>query len=420
MKKRIALIMALILLLPVMSACEDAREINDWVYTYVIGVDKGVTDKLRFTILIPTLGGGQQGSGQDSSGSGAEKKSGDISVVSIDCPTIYSGLNLVNSFLAKRINYSHAKFFIIGEELAKEGIEPFMQGMRMTHQIRLNMHVMVVKGEALQFIEAFTPVVGVSIPRTMEGLLDAVGDTGLIDDKTYMEMLMDLKSAKGQASCILAALNKFDTFLPEGSEAEKVSVAELEPGRLARKGGNPAELIGAAVFRGDKLVGELNLGEARSLLMTEGRYLHGAFTIPDPLDDGTFVTIEAYKQKDPQIKVTVTGDRPVIGVKVFYEGVTQNQQNDIDYQAEAFKPVLEKSYEDFMVKCISETIQKCQELGSDIFGFGEIASMQFWTIQEWVQYGWPEKFKNAQVNVEASMIIRRTGVIVENNPIKGE
>jgi spore germination protein KC len=416
MKKAIALILVCIILLTPLAACSDAKELNTWAYAYCIGVDKGVADKLRFTILIPTLKEGQQSS-SSGNGQGSQQQSGDTNVISIDCPTIYHGLNLVNSFLSRRVNYMHAKYFIIGEEIAKEGITPFMEGMRIARQIRMNMHIAVVKGEASEFIEAFNPTMESSIPRTLEGTLEASQMLGLTDAEMYLNVLQDLKSTKKQVSCAMGAVNDFSAYLPAGSEAQKIEPGEILPGDIPRKGGNPVEILGTAVFRGDKLVGELNLKETRALLMVKDEYIGGSITIHDPLDEASFVTIVAEPQKSTDIKVTLTDLSPVIDIKVFIEGSIQNQQSEIRYQTEELKPVLEKAFAEFIATNIGQTIKKCQDLNSDIFGFGEVASMQFWTIQEWESYGWLDKFKDASVNVEVTAIIRRTGVVVENNPI---
>jgi spore germination protein KC len=419
MKKAIAVILACIMLLAPLAACTDAKELNTWAYAYFIGIDKGVAGKLRFTILIPTLKEGQQGSSSGGSGEGSQQ-SGETNVISIDCPTIYSGLNQMNTFLSRRVNYMHAKYLIIGEEIAKEGITPFMEGMRIARQIRLNMHVAVVKGEASEFIEAFNPTMEASIPRTLEGTLEASESLGLTDHELYLNVLQDLKSTKKQASCAMGAVNDFSAYLPAGSEAPKIEPGELLPGEIPRKGGNPVEFLGTAVFRGDKLVGELNLMETRSLLMVKDEYISGSITIHDPLDAESFVTIVAQPQKNTDIKVTLTDLSPVIDIKVYIEGSIQNQQSEIRYQTEELKPELEKAFAQFITTSIGDTIKKCQDLNSDIFAFGEVASMQFWTIQEWENYGWHDRFKDATVNIEVSVIIRRTGVVVENNPINKE
>ncbi|HOV68800.1 MAG TPA: Ger(x)C family spore germination protein [Clostridia bacterium] len=414
-RKIISVILCLILVLT-LGACWDARELNTRIFAYMIGVDKGVADKLRFTVMLPTLttqagGGGTQG--------GTTSSIGGIRSYSIDCPTLISGLNLIDTFISRRINYSHAKFLIIGEDMAKEGITTFMQGMRIPTQIRMTMNVVVVRGKASDFIEAFTPMEGHSIPRTLEGLASASAQTGLIDRQKFIDVLHDLMSSKKQASCILGAVNKkTNTYPEEGDPVQGKFATEYMPGELPRKGGNPIELLGAAVFKGDKLVGELNLGETRALLMVKGTYLTGAYTIPDPLEEGSFITIQTKKHKNPEIKVSTSGDVPVISLKVFYEGEIEVQQSLIPYDEKKYLKILEKTYAETIADSIAKTIAKCQQLGSDVFGFGDHASKNFWTLKKWEAYNWLERFADAQVKIEARMIIKNTSAIIDYNPVR--
>ncbi len=419
MKRIAALIMLCAVLFLPLCSCTDAREINSWAHAYIIGVDKGVADKLRFTILIPTLQQGGQGGGSGGMGQSPQSE-GETAVISIDCPTLFSGLNQMDSFLSRRVNYTHAEMFVIGEELAKQGITPFMEGMRMAREVRLDMNVVVVKGQAGDFIESFDPVLGESVPGVLEGLIFTQELSGLTDQVTYLEMLQDLKSVSKQASCALGAVNDFSNYLPPGSDGTHIEVTELTAGEIARKGGNPIELLGTAVFRGDKLVGQLNVKETRSLLMIKGEFIIGSVTMHDPLDSESYITTQLVQEKSPQVRVSLDGEIPVIDIKLFLEGSIQNQQSEFMYQTPELKPVLEKACAQFVADGIAGVVSKCQSLGCDIFGFGKKAASNFYTIREWESFGWGDKFKEAEVNIEVCVKIMRTGIIVEYNPIQKE
>lgn len=418
MKRAAALILIFITLIVPLCGCADAREINTWAHAYIIGVDKGVTDKLRFTILLPTLRQGGQGAGGSGETQQKMQSGANITVVSIDCPTLFSGLNLMDSFLSRTVNYTHAEFFVVGEELARQGVAHFMEDMRVTREIRLDMNVIVAKGEASKLIESFDPAFVESVPEVLEGLMSTAEKTGLIDSETYMEVLKALKSDSRQATCTLGAVSDFFNYLPAGSEAEQTSVAELTAGELARKGGNPVELLGTAVFRGDKLVGELDIKETRSLLIIKGEFNSGAVTIPDPMDGESNITTKLEMHSTPDITVSLEDEVPVIDIKVKAEGTIQSQQSQYRYHTEEIKPVLEKAYAEFIASGIGDVIKKCQGLDCDVFGFGQKAASNFWTIPEWENYDWKEKFKEARVNIEVSVNILRTGIIIEHNPIE--
>jgi spore germination protein KC len=412
-KKAVALLLSILLVLP-LCACMDAREINTWTFPYMLGADIGIAGKIRFTVLIPTLQEASQGLGN----AGPNRGGGDTTVISIDCPTLESGLDLINTFLSRKLNYTHAEIFVIGEGLAKQGITPFFEGMRISRQIRLGLRVIVVKGEASEFIKAFKPVLGKSIPGVLNGLMNSSDQTGLIEEETFLHVLEALKSGNDSAACTLGALNDFSRYRPAGSEEEYIEEQDLLPGQIARTGGNAIELLGTAVFNEDRLVGELDLGETRALLMVKGEFRSSSMTIHDPLDEDLYITTRVWPVRGPDISVSTAGDKPVINIKVYLEGSIQNQQSEISYMNGDNITLLEKAYAVFFVKNIGDAIKKCQGLGSDIFKFSKAAKKNFWTIQDWQNYGWRQRFPKAQVNIEVSFNMVRTGIVVENKPVQ--
>ena len=86
--KKLNIVMCLVLLsILIFTGCtEDSTEIDDQVYTLMIGADKGVNNKVRVTVQFPVYksGGGDSagGSSKKSSGSGSEGNKEDTGEVS--------------------------------------------------------------------------------------------------------------------------------------------------------------------------------------------------------------------------------------------------------------------------------------------------------------------------------------------------
>ncbi|MGE5415357.1 MAG: Ger(x)C family spore germination protein [Acidobacteriota bacterium] len=402
------------------TGCWDSREIDDWAYVYAIGVDKGVADKIRFSILIPTYKG-PIGGASSSGGSTGPSKS-DFKVISIDCPTLYAGVNLINCALARTLNYTHAKYMVVSEDIAKEGVGPFVNGMRRTRQIRRIMHFIVVRGEASKFLDELSPTIGTAVSKSLESMMNQEGMTGLFDDTTFGDIINSMKSTKGQTSCVLGALNDLSHYLPEGSKPPKIIPSgDYYAGELPIRGVDKPEYLGSVLFRGDKLVGELNGDETRVMLMARGEFNRGTMALPDPQKPDMMVALDVSQQKKPDVRITFKDGVPLIHLKVFLEANMTNLQSDVNYENEKLKPVLEGVYKEYIKKKLDETIAKCQRVDSDVFRFGDQASMQFLTIQEWEKYDWLSQFKEAQITTAVGFTIRRTGTVLKTNPtIKGQ
>jgi spore germination protein KC len=377
-----------------------------------------VDNVLRFTFQIPSFKKEGAGSGDITTGQGSGQK--DYESVSIDAPTLYTGLNMVEAGLSRRLNYMHAKYVVISEELAREGVERFINGMVRSRQIRRIMYIIIVKGTASKFIENFRPKLTAAFSKAQEGFIDTGReDTGFIIGTNYHNFVKDLKTTYRMPAAPLAAINDFSNYKESGNPPpaeEFVAGGKFKAGEIPRKGGNNFEFFGTALFDGDKMVGELNGIQTRMLLMTRGEFNRCAMSMQDPLNKKLRISIDTKQQKKPEIKVDISGQKPVVNVKIFLEGDLQNVQNPIEYESVKTKPIIEKNFKEDMRGYLDETIKICQNLNVDVFGFGEKAVGHFLTIQEWEAYNWLSRFKDAEINTEFEFTIRRTGTLLKTNP----
>lgn len=416
MKKTVCFVLMICCMSLVLTACYDAKEIDEWAYVYTIGVDKGVSDKLRFTFQIPTL------KGEASKAEGGEttsqaRRNSDFTVISIDCPTFYSGMNMLNTSVPRTLNFMHSKYIVIAEDLAREGVGQFINGMIRSRQIRRIMHVIIVRGQASEFVKELNPVLGTAVSKSQEDMMDARHETALFEDISYNEFISDMKSDYRSPTAILAAINDFSSYKTSGTPPEEFKAAgDYYAGELPRSGGDKTEYLGSALFDGDKMVGELNGEETRVLQMVQGDFNRGFIAIPDPLNKGLRITMDVRQRKRPDIKIVFQAGNPVIHVKLFLEGNILNLQSNVEYESGELNPVLENQVKVFVKNTLDKTIDKCQSLHCDAFGFGEKAAMQFLTIQEWEEYNWLAHFKDAEITTEVEFEIRRTGTMLKTNP----
>ena len=114
--KIIAILLILVLCLPFLTGCYDAVSIETLAYVIAVGIDKGENNNLKLSFQIAALSNASSSDG----GSSSQYKS--ASVISVDCSTIDHGINLINSYISKKINLSHCKAIIISEDLAYDGL----------------------------------------------------------------------------------------------------------------------------------------------------------------------------------------------------------------------------------------------------------------------------------------------------------
>ena len=116
-KSIILLFIILILPLFFLTGCSEDSSIENLAYVIAIGIDKGENNLLRLSLQFATPESASSGNGGSGSGSTSES-----TITTADCSSIDSGINLINSYISKKINLSHCKVVVFSEELAADGI----------------------------------------------------------------------------------------------------------------------------------------------------------------------------------------------------------------------------------------------------------------------------------------------------------
>lgn len=419
LRKFTAICLICIIFISTLTGCFDAREVTEMTYVYSIGMEKGVKDKLRISIQIPTFKGSETEAAKNNMPNVTSEQSGDILTIIIDCPTFYIGINMLNTFLSREVSYMHTKYIVFSENLAKDGIGSYLTGLFRGRQIRREIFIIICKDSASEFLKKNFPTLGSSLTKKQQNLMEQSKHTGLFPEITYRDVLNSLITPYDQIIAPLAAVNTDNEFKPgegSGKETSKLGVPYYA-GQLPRQGDGLVELLGTAVFDGDKLIGELNGDETRVLLMTRDDFRQGNFTIQDPEEKDKIVTLNIKRQKKPSIKVDVSENNPIVNLHVYLEGEILAIQSAVNYEEKDLKSLLENSLKEQIKMNLEKTIKKCQGLKSDVFKFGKVAATHFLTIQDFENYKWLDKFKDANVNIQIDFTIRRTGTILKNKEI---
>ncbi len=125
--------------------------------------------------------------------------------------------------------------------------------------------------------------------------------------------------------------------------------------------------------------------------------MNAAETLFTNLINGNFDTFTyAYQDKFYnlssvwKVKKTVDfdGNQTHLGLKLNLSSVMQIETE------------VSKKLEEAIEENLRETIQKCQSLRLDPFGFSEKAARKFLTIDEWKSFNWRDKYAEADLDIE--------------------
>jgi Ger(x)C family germination protein len=232
-----------------LSGCYDARELDDISRVIAIGIDRGVSDAWRVTVQVPTLQGGGE--------SGSDGSQRDYTTLSIDAPSFFDAVEMLNASMLRQLSFSHAQFLAFSEDLARSGrIGEFVAPIIRFGRIRRTANVFVVRGSAMDFVQANEPVIGTSASKTLESLSKDSEEISYFPEATLESFYEAMKESCRQPSLPLAAVNDMKDFVKDGAPyaGGLMSAGRYLAGELPRQGKNKLELFGTAVFVGDKMV----------------------------------------------------------------------------------------------------------------------------------------------------------------------
>lgn len=413
-RKRVSLICLALAAALVLGGCRGtAREADEVAFVVAVGVDKAADKQLAVSYQIGRAGGGADSSG-DGSAMGQEPMS---EVVTITAPSLAEARNLLNSVLAPAPSLSHVKVLVIGEELARHGLQDTLGALVRYREFRGSMFVVVCRGQARDFLLANRPLFTFSIAKYYELMMSTAAETGYFADSQLHDFYLRMKSHSGEA---YAAYGAVSPRTGQGVEEPGVTgekMFEAKAGGLARRGGNAPEFLGTAVFKGDRMVGILDSHGTRALEILLDRYPRGFLTVEDPLEPERGVNVNVGLDEKPKIRARLEEGRPVFDISVNLEGEISAIPSGINYERVAYRKLLERQVSDVFTEELRKYFRETQAMNADPAGLGYRLRPCFSTRRDFHAYNWNDKYRTAQINISVKTTLRRTGLMWRSSPI---
>ncbi|MGB9803180.1 Ger(x)C family spore germination protein [Desulfofundulus sp.] len=391
------MLLIMLLLTGLTEGCWSRKELTEVAIVLGTGVDWTKEDKIRLTLQIARPGAFTAGG--EAGGRGKEPASW---VVSAEGRTIQEAERYLAMKVPREIYWGHSIILVFGEEMARKGTAMATNFFQRDRQPRETMWVMVSKGEAKDFLEAYSSLEKTSAQAA--GFLERMKTGYSVQLRELAEML----ASRGVQPAVTAVEVKEAGVTPEPGR-EKKPPPEKQVG-----------LAGVAVFKEDKLVGWLNPYECRGLMWLKGKIMKGEVTVPSPGEPDKDVSIWI-RRGSTKIVPAYDGEHLRFDVKIKVEGDMVEQQSREDLARPEKIKALEDEMADEIKKRASIALEKAQyEYGVDIFGFGEAFHRKY--KKEWrkLKYRWDEEFTRADVNIAVEAHIREIGLLTKRASVPEE
>jgi len=410
MDKRLKMIALLLLLSLFVAGCNGAREIDEYAYIMTIGFDTAPNNQYVITYRIAT------GKGQSNRIGQSQETNFINSFVS---PSRLEAENRLNAVTAQRPNLNHLKVIVVGEEFAKQGIGDILSSMLRYHAFRDSVFIIVARGTAKDFMEKNKPQTENLPSIWLEMSMASNDETGYFLRSNLYSFFMRLKTTGGAPYASYVALNPLDLEpKPAGEREAGARTAPYYAGGPGRSGGNPAEILGTAVFAGDKMVGILSNEESRAVSIMTGEFRNGYITLDDPLIPKTRIDVNLRHHSKPSIKPSIVDGIVTFDVKVLLSADIINIPSGINYESLEYVDLLEHQLTNIITNQLEKTLTRTQQLGTDVVGFGLYTRTLFDNYDDYDQFNWYEVYPTAKFNLDVIVKIRRTGLLHKTSPFK--
>lgn len=390
-----------------LSGCNEVSEPNDLAYVVAIGIDEAEQENIyEITLQIANplaISGGSKEEG----GEGGEKT---ISEITVTAPTIFSAVNVVNHLNSKKISLSHTALIAFCDEIAKEGMKEFADTIGRSEELRPNTYISVVRGSAKEYLSSIKPTNEVN-PVQYYRMIYGAGYTGFIPKSTSQEFYIASVCSCRDIVLPLSAVKEEDSaaneIIYDGFEylAENYIAGEVEA-----ESEEKTQSYGMAIISDGKMIAEASAIEAEMFNMLTGRYTQSVVTYKNKKTPDRPVTVKQSQQRKPKVRVKIVDGKPQIYVKIYM---------DADLSTVSGEYLIEEEFDDFESQATEEIkaavdkfLEKtAAEYKSDIIGFGDYAKRSFKTYNEFMEYGWLEKYPESEFITEVEFHIRRSGLV---------
>ncbi|MEK4515170.1 Ger(x)C family spore germination protein [Paenibacillus sp. FSL H8-0122] len=388
-KRLLRLIAIAVLVLP-LGGCWNSRELNELAVVSGIGMDLvPETDEYRVTFQLVN-----PSSTSTSTSPGSGKPA--VVVVSATDKTMFGALRRASKHVTRQLFFAHTQLIVLGESLARDGINDIFDIFERSHELRLNSEILVARGsDAAAVLKLLTPVE--SLPAL--GLVKKAQNTSSVWGENRPISVFDvIHGITGEGDLTINAV-KIKGDAEEGKKKSNLEGSETLTETI---------MSGLGVFRQGKLLYWMKDSEARGTEWLLNQIEETVLDI-DSKDKKESIAVNIIYSRT-EVKTTMEDGLPVFHVTIAEEGSVNETDSFVDLSKREEIMKLEQELEKKTRIEVMQAFHKGQELESDIFNFGN--ELKRTNPQEWAALDgdWGRIFAEGKLDLKIKAYIRSTGM----------
>lgn len=390
MKTKGFILSAMLLGMMWLTGCWNSRDLGDLGIVMAMGVDK-VPKTKEYRVSFQIVNAGEVAAG--TTGGGGVP----VTVYSGTGSTLFEAIRKTSQKVPRQLFFAHISVIVIGETLAKEGIQELYDFFERSHEVRMTSIILVARESTAE------SVISIMMPMDKIPANSATGKMKFTE-KVWSENI------KYQIDEVIKAL------VSEGREPIISGVKTVGSPQVGKKMSNKEEskvptyieIKGIALFREGKLIRWLDSREARGTVWIRDK-MKSTIVNLDCQEKKEAIAIEIIRS-ETKVKAEIRNGKPTFHIRIREEGTIGEVKCGIDLSKPDEIEKLEKELEKETEKEVMAAVKAAQREKSDIFGLGETLNRKYPKAWENLKKEWDETFSESQVHVDVEGYLRRPGM----------
>ncbi|CAG7626348.1 Spore germination protein B3 [Paenibacillus solanacearum] len=367
-----------LLLLP---GCWSRIEINDRAFVTAMYMDKSEEGIYEVSLGFPlpnrlSISGGEAGISTEGGNP--------YTIVTKTAESIPVAIRKIRSDLSRELSWGHCRVIVVGETLARQGLDPLMEFVAREPNFHTKSYLMVAPGLAKD-ISKLTPV----FERFPNEVLREFARRRVTLDTSVKDVLEAAVKGGDSAAALLT-----------------IGVSEM----LSEKGkrGPWVGTDGAALIRGGRMIGKLNVQEMRAGLWIQGKMKNSVISLDSPTDGKpiSFIILSSHAK----IRPVFAKGKLHFEITIEAEDDVMSSESTINLMDPDQVSKLETLLSEQLIERIERTLRKTRDEEVDAFGLGWYVDWRYPKVWEQYRTDWRHIYKNTPVHVTAHVVVKRTGV----------
>ena len=370
-----------------------ALNIENLAFVVALGIDSSDSKEIKVTFQFVNPPSTSEGSNQESK----------VFQDTVDCNSIPNAINIMNSYLARKIDLSHCRNIVFSEEIAKNGISNYIYTLMNDVQVRPTSNIIVTTCSANEYIKNSKPSLETSITRYYDIFPNSGNYTGYVSNASIGNFYNALVCNSCEPYTILGGVSSASST---GSQSTVPSDSNIKSGSSPISGLRSSENIGMAAFKHDKLIGELDAIETVCFYILKNNINSFIISAPEPEDNSSKIDLLITPKRDTKIKVDIVNGSPYIKIDGSFNAKIYSMDENSSYLNNDFLESISYTCNRYLEDILLSYLYKTSvEFKSDINGIGKYALSNFSTNTEFKDYNWVDNYVNSTFKVTVNTTV---------------